>query len=349
METGLGPRRAPELPNPKLSICIPNYNNARYLRACIESAIAVDWDEKEIIVVDDGSSDNSVEILQGFDGIQVHTSEQNEGQPAATNRCIAASSGEYVTILHSDDCLLPNHARDLVPVLEAYPEVGLAAGERHETDESGVPHTVAALYDRDCIVPGEQQAKVFMFTSFLPCQVVVRRALLEAVGGVDPQHIVNLDGLLWFKCALRADVAYVRRPVCVYRRHRASTTARCNRSGEHVDQYLKTLEAMFDLARGRPYLERHFVSAQRRAGQLAIRFAEDMAVDRNYPLARRYLERAQQMDKELAHDDAYGRVARYVSSADTDRPDQPAHSLFTGMHARRTPYAPPEGARAITQ
>ena len=334
------------MPHPKLSVCIPNYNNARYLRASVESAIDLDWDNKEIVVVDDGSSDDSIQILQSFSGISLYKSPKNSGQPAATNECISRSSGEYVVILHSDDWLLKNFAHELIPILERHPDVGLAAGERHETDEGGTPHPIAPLYDRDCIVPAEKQAKVFMFTSFLPCQVVVRRALLDAVGGVDRRHVVNLDGLLWFKCALLADVAYTRTPVCVYRRHAASTTAQVNRTGSHVEQYRNTLAAMFELARGRPYLERYFPAAEHRAGQLALRFAEQTTLDGDYSLARKYLSTAAELDHRLRSDKAFNALADCLASA-TDPRGSFLTSAGADKRARLTSYAPPDGARSI--
>src|SRR3989344_1399527 len=209
-----------------VSICIPNYNNADYLDVCIQSALDQTYSNTEVVLVDDNSTDTSWEIAQKYaDRIKIYQNASNIGQPRNTNKCIELSKGKYLVILHSDDMLLPNFAQRLVPLLDYYSRVGMAVGERMITDESGVFEAISPFYNTNCIVPGLKQAKVFMMTSFLPCQVLVRREVFEKIGGVDERHIVNLDGLLWFKCALQRDVAYVQDPVSVYRFHHGQTTA----------------------------------------------------------------------------------------------------------------------------
>src|SRR5689334_5538595 len=197
----------------KLSICIPCFNSAAFLRRCLDSALAVDYPDKEIILIDDASTDGSRDIARTYAGPIVYLeNEKNLGQPANTNRCLARASGDYVVILHADDYLLPTFAKTLAPLLDAHPEVAFAVGERKNADAQGAEEDVTPFYSSDCIVPGVEQARILMLMSFLPCQVLVRRKVLDKIGGVDPHHVVNLDGLLWFKCALEGDVAYTRTP-----------------------------------------------------------------------------------------------------------------------------------------
>ena len=168
--------------------------------------------------------------------IKIHKNGSNIGQPKNTNKCVELSKGKYIVILHSDDLLLPGFATKLVPLLEQNPNVSMAVGERMITDETGVLKEIAPFYNTNCIITSIKQAKVFMFTSFLPCQVLLRRNIFEKIGGVDERHIVNLDGLLWFKCALVSDVAYIQDKVAVYRIHGEQTTAKYNRSEEHTSE-----------------------------------------------------------------------------------------------------------------
>jgi GT2 family glycosyltransferase len=93
---------------PLVSICIPVFNGERWLAAAIESALAQTWKEKEIIVVDDGSTDRSWEIADGFADRGVHVLEgKHEGGNAARNAALREARGEWVNFLDADDYLEP--------------------------------------------------------------------------------------------------------------------------------------------------------------------------------------------------------------------------------------------------
>ena len=190
----------------------------------------------------------------------------------------------------------------------------MAVGERMITDESGVFEAISPFYNTNCIVPGLKQAKVFMMTSFLPCQVLVRREVFEKIGGVDERHIVNLDGLLWFKCALQRDVAYVQDPVSVYRFHHGQTTAQYNLNINHMMEYYCTLTAMFKLGQNIPYLRHHFDDAVRRTAEITVRYCWDVIKNKNYELARRYLMLAAVFYPEISEHHQYQKIEKHLNS-----------------------------------
>lgn len=334
---------------PLVSICIPNYNNGRYLGACLASALAQTWPHTEIILVDDASTDDSLAVAAEFaDRIRLVRLDTNQGQPAATNRAIAEARGEYVVILHSDDQLLPDFAARLAPILQANPEAGMAVGERLETDEGGEPRAITPFYNVDCLIPGERQAKVFLFMSFLPCQVLVRRSVLKRIGGVDPRHIVNLDGLLWFKCALAGDMAYLRAPVGIYRVHGESTTAHCNRGIGHMMDYHATLNEMFRQGRGRSYLEGFYDAAVKRVGQLTLRYCHGVFREGNYDLARRFLALATVFDPDIRSTHTW-RTMDYCAGSTEQDPGTLYRALLPTLSppVRTFSYDPPEGFRTL--
>ena len=93
--------------SPLVTIGIPCYNSARWIKAAVESALAQTWPEKEIIVVDDGSTDGSREILGGFgDAIRVIFAEHRGSNPAR-NEVLRSAKGEWIQYLDADDYLLP--------------------------------------------------------------------------------------------------------------------------------------------------------------------------------------------------------------------------------------------------
>jgi len=104
---------------PLVSIIIPAYNSEKYLADCIRSAIAQTWQNKEIIVVDDGSTDNSLHIARGFEADQVMVlAQENAGASAARNAGLRAAQGEYIQFLDADDLISPDKIAAQVKCLQ---------------------------------------------------------------------------------------------------------------------------------------------------------------------------------------------------------------------------------------
>ena len=102
---------------PLVSICIPCYNNARHVAQAVESALGQTHSAIEVVVVDDGSTDNSVEVLRGFGDRITLEAGPNRGACAARNRAFALSHGDYVNFLDADDLLLPHKIEKQLPFL----------------------------------------------------------------------------------------------------------------------------------------------------------------------------------------------------------------------------------------
>jgi len=100
---------------PLLSIIIPNYNYEKFIGATIESALALDWARKEIVVVDDGSTDRSLEIIKSFGDRIKYVSKANGGQRSAVNTAFPLTTGDLIYILDSDDLVDPEMARETIP------------------------------------------------------------------------------------------------------------------------------------------------------------------------------------------------------------------------------------------
>jgi glycosyltransferase involved in cell wall biosynthesis len=122
---------------PKVSVIIPCYNGEKYLRAAIESALTQHYENVEVVVVNDGSTDDSGVIARSFGSSIIYVEQENRGLSAARNAAICASSGEYVTLLDADDILLSDCLANRVEILNN-PEVGLVAGYFREIDSEGI-------------------------------------------------------------------------------------------------------------------------------------------------------------------------------------------------------------------
>lgn len=113
---------------PQVSILIPCYNADRWVGQAIESALAQSWQEKEVIVVDDGSTDGSLEVIKRFDGRIRWESGPNRGGNMARNRLLELASGEWVQYLDADDYLLPDKIVTQIEFLAEHPATDIVFG-----------------------------------------------------------------------------------------------------------------------------------------------------------------------------------------------------------------------------
>ena len=122
---------------PLVSIVTPSYNQGAYLEATIESVLAQDYPAIEYLVVDDGSTDGSVELAQRYAGRLTFVRQRNAGQVAALNNGFARSRGEILGWINSDDTLLPRAVSAVVSELVADPDALLVYGDNLFIDELG--------------------------------------------------------------------------------------------------------------------------------------------------------------------------------------------------------------------
>ena len=113
--------------NPKISVIMPNYNNELYLREAIESVLNQTFKDFEFIIVDDGSTDKSIEIIQSYNDprIKIFINEINKGVSYTKNVGLDAAKGEYIIILDSDDICHPERLEKQVKFMDKHPDIGV--------------------------------------------------------------------------------------------------------------------------------------------------------------------------------------------------------------------------------
>ncbi|MCP4613416.1 MAG: glycosyltransferase [Planctomycetes bacterium] len=122
---------------PKVSICIPTYNRKYYLKETLESISAQTYKDYDIIVVDDGSTDGTEDMIKQFDAPITYHWQENGGDAAARNKLIELAQGQYISFIDSDDLLFPDAIERLVKVMETEPDDVVAYGSYVRIDQDG--------------------------------------------------------------------------------------------------------------------------------------------------------------------------------------------------------------------
>ena len=197
---------------PTIGVVLPCYNGAEFLERAISSVRSQTVPVTRLIVVDDGSTDASAEIARRL-GAEVIGGGANTGPSAARNRGIAALDTELVAFLDADDYWRPDHLETLVPLLVG--GVAVAFSDAVRTDGTSAPQRAGIAAGRAL-----ELLPVLLLESPVPQSgAVVRRDVLQEVGGYDESFRLAEDYELWLRVASRHQLSYSGRPTCIRRVH----------------------------------------------------------------------------------------------------------------------------------
>jgi glycosyltransferase involved in cell wall biosynthesis len=209
---------------PRVSVIIPTYNRSRYIADAIRSVQAQTHRDVEIIVADDGSTDDTSQVMVGFGDSVLYLQLEHRGQPAATrNAGLRAAGGEYVAFLDSDDLFLPGKLAHQLAALERHPEAGLAYSNGYFFRDD--PHVPTGRALDGMPTPTGDALPDLLRGNFLTSPVVlVRQDCLGVVGLFDenPELFAVEDYDLWLRIATQFPFVYARGDVAAIRRHKSS-------------------------------------------------------------------------------------------------------------------------------
>jgi glycosyltransferase involved in cell wall biosynthesis len=268
---------------PKVSVIIPTYNRAHLLPECLESVLTQSFSDFEIIIIDDGSTDNTKEVVSKYPVRYVY--QKNQGAHAARNKAIGMAKGEYIAFIDSDDMLLKDSIKMGVEILDEYPEAGFSYGQGYIIDEKGnINKLIKAPWKSAGVRSGNEEINELILGNHITSHTVVRRRCLIEVGGYNPDFKSgSMDYELWVRLAKKCAVAYLSKPVMKYRLHHDSITG-CRSLEEKEKSRSKILESIFmDSEIGSSFLPRRPIAYFR----LYFNLAED-AYNRHQMSASRY-------------------------------------------------------------
>lgn len=200
----------------KVSVIIPLYNAWDVIRQTIESVLAQKWTDCEIVVIDDGSTDGSGEVVQAILHKFHYIRQENAGVASARNRGISESMGTYIALLDHDDLWHPTKLEKQVKVLDERSEVGMVVTDVAHIDREGRSMGVIGRgYN-----PSETFARLFVRGYVpTPSAAMIRKSALESVGGFDEAFkSAGLDDHeLWTRIGAHCEIANIAEPLTYHR------------------------------------------------------------------------------------------------------------------------------------
>lgn len=202
---------------PKVSVLIPTYNYGRFVGQAVRSVLEQSYPNIEIIVIDDGSTDNTREILRPWQPSICYYYKTNGGTASALNFGIMKASGKYICWLSSDDIFLPDKVAKQVMQMEANPELGFSYTSFMFIDAQGNK-------ERDIHSPfypdGQEMVEKLMEGCFINgSSVIIRASALETVGLFDEEMGPAHDYDLWFRLLRQYPCGFLDEILIGYRWH----------------------------------------------------------------------------------------------------------------------------------
>jgi len=246
---------------PKVSILVPNYNYARFLHQRLGSIERQTYRDFEVILLDDASTDDSVQILKRFaraHHCQLVCNEHNSGNAFKQwNKGLNLATGQYVWIAEADDYADERFLETLVGRLEQNPECGLAYCNSSAVDASGhiIDLVRPTMYDvdltrwqRDFVGSGREECIRYLIrenTIQNASAVVFKRGLCDVVGGADESLQLASDWKFWASMLCVSDLAFVAAPLNYFRTHGSSVRAK-TRTWMQITEGLQVMKYIVD-------------------------------------------------------------------------------------------------------
>lgn len=345
---------------PLVSIIVPNYNYGRFLVECFESILNQSYNNIEIIFSDNASCDESWNIAIDYSKrhpkvFSIVRNRINFGSAANHNRSFSNARGRYVSILASDDVLLPDFVKTCVSAFNAQPDIGFVFTHRAVLDENGKRSDDLPFYNITCKIQGWAQSAVYMMASpnHSISQIMYRsESLLPMlpVNGVGSRHLGMK--IADFHICCNHPIVYIKEPLVLNRVH--GTNDRVSAELLLMDiiaPYAINLHfAEVASITGMSEVERRLPEATMKLGHLSLRYSLRALLRNDTRTAARYFHLSAAMYPEIVTDNLFEGLSRYLYAFITD--DEKKRLMEEWMATqnflkRATSYDPPQGSMPL--
>lgn len=229
---------------PKISVCIPVFNGARYITAAVNSVLCQTFQDFEIVIVDNASTDQTVTLARQLavheTRVRVFCNASNLGLAGNLNRCAELARGQFIKYLCVDDLLLPDCLALLVRGLQAHPEAVLACGGRISITGEGKAFGLRHYAAQDGVVPGNMVVSRCLYSrNYIgePTAVLFRKSDMQLGFREELPQLMDME--LWLRMLQTGSLMNIAAPVCAIRFHAGQMTHRNIRSGALVQDNVR--------------------------------------------------------------------------------------------------------------
>jgi glycosyltransferase involved in cell wall biosynthesis len=284
-----------------VSVIIPTFNAERFLADAAQSALAQDHPDLEVLVVDDGSGDGTLDVARRLAGASdrvrvIH--QENAGPAAARNRGIREVAGEFIAFLDADDLWHPTKVRKQLDAFRSNPELGLVycrrEGKRLDSDDQWVPDEERNLRYAERAAAGRFYRgrcfdKVITESFIALSSVMIPRRVLDDVGLFDTELITAEDRHLYARIAHDYPIECVDEPLVVMRRHGANISWAPDREPQTLDFVRKIADEFPECSLdSSAWMRRVYADAARQSGHDALDAGRTAQARRELRIACRY-------------------------------------------------------------
>lgn len=201
--------------SPSLSVVMPTYNAAEYIERSLESILRQSFEDYELIIIDDGSTDGTIELIEKQEDDRIHLiqREDENGITSALNRGIDETRGQYVARHDADDWSSPDRFDKQITYLESHPDVALLGTGAYLVDEDG------QQISRRRVLENPRVENLIEHNEFVHGSVMMRQDALADLGGYDERFVTAEDYDLWLRLADAYSVANIDEPLYQLRQH----------------------------------------------------------------------------------------------------------------------------------
>lgn len=209
---------------PKISVVTPSFNQGRFLETCIRSVLEQEYPNVEYIIIDGGSTDNSVAIIKKYAlRLAYWVSEADAGQSDAINKGLSYATGDLVAWLNADDFYLPGAFQAVAATYRKHPDASFYFGDGYRVDENGKP--TCSFFPKGTHF-FNREALLFGLNYIMQQATFINRRILESIGGLNPKLHYGMDTDLWIRLSAVAPPVPVPAKLAAIREYPDTKTSR---------------------------------------------------------------------------------------------------------------------------
>lgn len=215
---------------PKVSVCMPTYNGEKYLREAIDSVLCQSFDDFELVITDDCSSDQTLDIVSSYDDARIHVfrNPENRGLVGNWNECLSKSRGDFIQFFFQDDVMQANNLQLKVDLMERHPDVALCFSASCIIDSNSRVTMRRRPLKGSQVLSGHDFARKSFRSHNLygePSNVMMRKSCMEIAGLFNDKLSYTPDWEYWIRMSLVGNVGYIDEYLTHFRVAQESTTS----------------------------------------------------------------------------------------------------------------------------